>query len=244
MRKVILGFVMLACVAAYGQEGIARINFVGDDTGYCWVNGTQVSVDSNWVGYAPIHVGKNVMAFWVWDHCWTGGFCASIDAENGVDTPHTDASTKCIDYPVQGGNAWMTDTNYDDSHWQTAGDYGALADDTGGNPKRVFENNGMKVAQLFYDRAHWIWTPKRILMRKQFTSNQTSGTVYLRGNGCIYTLYVNGQQRLQSTSVIRWGSTGTPLAQASTTLNNGTNVVAIDATCLDSIDFAWVKIAV
>jgi len=241
MFRGLAAFVMLACATAFGQGGTAQINFVGDDTGYVWVNGQQITVDTNWVGYAPVHPGKNVLAFWVWDHCWTGGFCASLDFGNGIDTPHTDATVRCTDYPVAGGTGWLSDTNYDDSQWQLAGDYGALADDTGGNAKRLFLNTGIKVAQLWDDKAHWIWGPKRVFFRKSFTAAAaaSNATVFLKGNGFSYNVFLNGTQILTSATRIVWGTGSVSVAGRS--VRAGENVIAIDATCLDSVDFAWIK---
>jgi hypothetical protein len=244
MFRGLIAFVLLSCCAAFGQAtGTARINFVADDAGLMWVNGNPVTVDTaTWIGSIPIRQGKNVFAAYVWDSCWTGGFCASIDAANGVDTPATDGTWKCTDFPVAGGGtAWQTDTNFDDASWFSAGDYGVLADSLGNNAKRLFTNNGLKVAQMYYDHAHWVWGPKHVYFRKSFNvaAASNTATVFLKGNGFTYNVYLNGTQIMQSNTMLHWGSASVQLAGQA--VRAGENVLAVEGVVVDSIDFAWFK---
>jgi hypothetical protein len=152
----------------------ALVNLCASGSGQAWVNGAPVTIDANWVGHAPTHRGTNVFACRVTDPCSTGGFCACIEDWLVADTPHTDGSWRCAGYPVQ-GTSWMTDTLFNDSQWQLASDYGALADDTGGNARPLYLNNGMKAVMLWYDKAHWVWSPKHVYFRKSFMYPAASG---------------------------------------------------------------------
>lgn len=67
------------------------------------------------------------------------------------------------------------------------------------------------------------------------------GSVMIRGNGITYKLYLNGELVAEQPEMI---DRGVEVASWSKTLQAGENVIAIEATCLDSIHFAWFKAGV
>jgi hypothetical protein len=96
---------------------------------------------------------------------------------------------------------------------------------------------------LLADNVHWLWTPKRVYMRRSFTcAVAETGSVMIRGNGFAYTLYLNDRQVSQRSSAYVMGAPITKVDNQP--LLAGENVIAIDATCLDSIDNAFLKAAV
>lgn len=235
---------------AFGQN--AELNCVIDDDGKIFLNGEEVippkkvGDPENDTTAMPVTVveGRNVLGIYCHDGGFTGGIIASIDlnAVGTDDTVRTDATWKCTDgEPTD--PSWYTDPDFDESAWRLTGEYGPLADDTGGNAKPFFERTGLEPANLWYHKALWLWTPKTCYIRKTFTSDMTTGAVMLRGNGVTYKVYLNGSLVGEQTDVpinredplVRWDNQ---------TLNDGENVIAIEAVCLDSIHFAWFKAGV
>lgn len=235
------------------QTGSVEMNCVIDDAGEVWVNGQQV-VRPKKVGdpladttsfMIPIQQGRNAVAIKCHDGGWTGGICTSIDLVpiGTIDTVRSDAiDYRCADVRAvtTGTGADLSTVGYNAAGWIAPGDYGYLADDTGGNPKPFFERMGLEGANLFFHKAKWLWTPPTIYIRKQFTAGAATGNVYIRGNGFTYTLYLNGTQISQGLTEYTLDAALTSINGRA--LNNGAaNVIAIQATCVDSVDFAFIK---
>jgi hypothetical protein len=247
--------VLLLCASVFAQN--AELNCVIDDRGTIWLNGEQVIMpkkqeagqEANDTTSGPITLieGDNVLAVFDHDGGWTGGMCASIDLSvvGVADTVISDDSWVCMDSLAIAATtgAQISVTGYDASSWVPAGDYGVLAGPNGENPKPFFERKGFEPFNLWSHGAIWLWTPKTIYIRKSFQAAGQTAAAMIRGNGFTYRLYVNGTEVGSQTMIPQWKSD--PLDRYDgVTLNNGENVVAIEATCYDSIDFAFIKAAV
>jgi hypothetical protein len=240
--------VLISALAWLASAQNAELNCKIDDYGKIYLNGQQVVAPKK-VGQPtadttsmPITIvqGRNVLGIYCHDGGFTGGLIASIDL-NAVGVPETirtDATWKCTDGEPSTAN-WYTDPDFNDAAWRLAGEYGPLADDTGGNPKPFFERTGLEPFNLFMHRALWLWTPKPCYFRRSFTHTGTAVSVMLRGNGIQYKVYMNGTLVGQEATTI---DRNVPLARwDNVATRNGENVIAIEAVCDDSIHFAWFK---
>jgi len=250
-RCTVLAMLILAMtVSAQDLYMNCHIN----DEGEIWLNGARYAPlkytaydkrdkDSS-VVIVPVRQGTNALAIRCVNTGWTGGVCASLDlTEAGrYDTLRSDSTWKCMGHrPGMYGSDISTES-YDVSGWMQAGDYGFLADDTGGYAKLFFSRNGLEAANLFFQKARWVWTPKTVFVRKAFTPTQGAGQILIRGNGFTHRVFLNGELVGQSATVF---ATTAEATAYNVTLNPGAeNVVAFEATCLDSINFAFVKCGV
>ena len=155
-----------------------------------------------------------------------------------ADTLRTDTSWRCT--PVGPATTDWMDSTFDASSWILPGDYGFLADDTGGNPKPFFERTGLEPFNLWSHKARWLWTPNPIYIRKSFTrSGAGTGSVMVRGNGFSFKVYLNGALVGEKATEQDYAD---PLNRYDNiSMLDGENVVAIEASCIDSIDFAFLK---
>ncbi len=256
--KVMLG-VLLACGVAAAQN--VYMNYARYDRTEIWLNGQQYyplqyinppgdKLDSS-VVVVPIQQGTNTLAIWVQNGGWTGGFCASLDLnEVGTDAiVRSDSTWRCMDdTPRMGASpeldgSLLSTASYDASNWMEPGDFGTLADDTGGNPLIWFQRAGLGARYLFEDKAHWLWHPKTTYMRKTFTPDISSGNLLIRGNGYTYKLYVNGQLVGERDTEISRGDAADVYQAVS--LNVGVeNVIAVEGTCVDSVHMSFMKVGI
>jgi hypothetical protein len=173
---------------------------------------------------------------------WTGGVVASTDLcpLGTADTLRTDSSWVCTEFEPGSDGGWAT-VGYDASAWIPAGDYGALrASDS--FPPHIIPGPSQDLDDLRNHGAHWLWTPKTCYMRKTFTTDSVSATVGIRGNGFTYKLSLDGVL-LGQQQTAQWRSD--PLDQwPGMPLSAGEHVLAIEATCVDSMDFAFIKAGV
>lgn len=258
LKKLALCVVGLAGLTM-AQTATVEMNCVIDDTGEIWLNGQQIirpkkAPDSTGAVLdttsfpVTITQGENAIAIMVHDGGWTGGMTASIDysvySPSAPDTLVSDGTWKCMDRAlVSQTGAQISSPTFDVSTWHASGDYGYLADDTGGHPKPFFARMGYEGANLFYHKAKWMWTPTKIFIRKSFTPAAATGSAMIRGNGFTFKMYLNGAlvgekatEQDYEDPLNRWDGRA---------LNNGAeNVVAIEAVCVDDIDFAFIKAAV
>lgn len=241
--------VLVACLTCVLSAQNAELNAVLDDGGEIYLNGEQVTMPPRLLDTArgdtiaaPVTVrpGTNVLALHCRDGGWTGGFCASIDLNSvGVaETLITDASWMST-HIMPATDDWK-DSTFDETGWIPAGDYGVLADDTGGNPKPFFERSGLEPYNLWSHKTHWLWTPNPVYIRKSFTrSGAGNGSVMVRGNGFSFRMYLNGQLVGEKATEQDYSD---PLNRFdNVAMLDGENVVAIEASCVDSIDFAFLK---
>ncbi len=254
-RNLVLA-ALVTCGAAVAQN--VNMNFAYYDSAEIWLNGVRyqpltytvpdkTDQDSS-VVIVPIEEGTNVLAIRVNNHGFTGGFCASLDlTEVGSnDTVRSDGTWKCTDSREGMDGAAVSATAYDASAWMAAGDWGPLSESDGSNSKFWFQRNGLEAQYLFYDQAHWIWHPPTTYMRRTFTPEHATGDLLIRGNGFTHKVYVNGILVDQTESPIvkypdAYPSVG-PRITRDVALNEGVeNVIAIEATCVDSVRHAFVK---
>ncbi|MBD3244063.1 MAG: hypothetical protein GF331_25955 [Chitinivibrionales bacterium] len=248
---MLLSVLLYAAVSA--QTATVELNCVLDDDGEIWLNGQQFEMpprasnpdDDTTAGPVTVQQGTNVIALRCIDGGWTGGLIASADLTvvGTDDTMRTNEDWVCTDYEgLSATGADISVDTYDASSWIPAGDYGYLADDTGGNPKPFFERTGLEPANLWFHKAKWLFHPKTIYIRKSFTPNAGTGSVMLRGRGYTFKIYLNGQLVSESNTVVNRDEL---YRYDGNTLNSGSeNVVAVEATCLDSIDFSSIRIGV
>ncbi len=243
---------LLACGVAAAQN--VFMNFARYDDTEVWLNRRRYQPlqyaeprnpdkpDSS-VVVVPIQQGTNALAIWIHNAGWTGGLCASLDLnEVGTDdTVRSDSSWRCMDGLHDMDGSLLSMPSYDASDWMAAGDYGPLADDTGGNPKVFFERKGFEAQYLFYDKAHWLWVPKTTYMRKVFTSEAATADLLIRGNGFTYKVYLNGALVGERETVKNIKDTPADIIR-DVSLNVGTeNVIAFEGVCVDSIHHAFLK---
>jgi hypothetical protein len=232
------GLLVSAFVLSMGTAGFAQnatLNQHRDDGGPVYLNGVQLTIPKQ-VGNPALDttampvtlVDQNCLAIKVLNGAWGGGMCASINLNDvGInDTMRSDSTWHCTDVP-QANNDW-TQTSFNDASWKTAGDYGLMADDTGGNPKPQFTGLGLAAANLFYQRARWIWTPMTCYFRKSFTSTGGTATAMIRGCNVTWVLYVNGNA-VDARTVSNDNLTQTIVMVNNVPLINGQNAIALRA---------------
>lgn len=250
-RNAVLAMFVVCGVAAAQN---VNMNCHIDNEGEIWLNGVQyqplprtdpekAGQDST-VVVVPVQQGTNVLAIRCIDHGWTAGFAASLDLnEVGTsDTVRSDGTWKCTGHRSGLVGSDISTSSYDISTWLQAGDYGLLIDTTRDFYHRWAIKLGQEVQNLYYDQARWVWGPKTVYIRKVFTPDAATGRVLIRGNGYTHKAYLNG-------ALVGENDTEAEHAAApwiaDVTLNAGVeNVIAIEATCVDSVDMAWFKAAV
>lgn len=235
-----LGIVTTALVAGLVFSAAAYnavLNLWTDDNGTAYLNGEEIPIPkrtdpehskSDTVS-VPISLagGTNVLAVRVRNHGWGGGMCASIDLNpvGRPDTMRSDAGWKATHVP-QEDDSWLS-ASFDDSEWYDAGDFGPLADDTGGNPMNVFLKQGTAMAPLFYHGAHWIYVPRTCYHRTTFEAPGGTAAALIRGNNFTHKMWINGKLVGESDEIYNKDQ---PATRYSVELNEGANVVAVAAT--------------
>lgn len=236
VRRMVL---VAAIAAATAVAQNATLNVVADDSATVYLNGSLVTMPARG-GAVPVTIaqGQNTLAIAVRDISYGAGLAASIDLTTcgTADTVITDSTWKVS---MASPTGWET-AAFDASAWHSAGSYGPIAKNAT-DFTRVNLDSVAYAKTIFNHGGQWLWTPPKVYFRKVFdrAAAVTNASAGIIGHGFAYKIYVNGalvgsQDTAQVSSQSVDIYPGVALAA-------GLNVIAVEATCLDSIQMAYFK---